>query len=115
MKRLIVRSLLSLLNSRWLNHSPCEYGFIGNVDAFSYSHLASEEKQRPGITVRTILEEADRFRSCPMGGRVTVLEADGTSHEATAWDLHELRVSLTPTFVRDQPHGATQSKEANKE
>lgn len=92
-----IKSLLAILNSRWLNQTPCEYGFIGNVDAFSYAHLASEEKQRPGITVKTILEETDRFKACPINTRgLTVMEADGTSHEATVWDLHELRESFAP-------------------
>jgi len=95
--KIIVRSLLWILNSRWINRSPCEYGFIGNVDAFTYSHLKSEEKQRPGITVAQILHEADMFRACPMRkDGVTVLEADGSSREAGVWDIHELRQSLTP-------------------
>jgi len=92
----IIRWLLASLNCRWLNHSPCEYGYVGNVDAFSYEHLRSEEQQRPGITVKTILEEADRFRSCPIGEGLTVLECDGTYHEATAWDIHELKLAMTP-------------------
>lgn len=96
MKDLIIKGLLATLNSRWLNQTPCLYGFIGNLDAFEYSHLISEESQEPGITVRQVLEMADRFRSCPMGNGVTVIEGDGTSHEATAMDLHELRVGLTP-------------------
>ena len=92
----LVRALLHVLNSRFLNGSPCQYGFIGNVDAFSYGNLASEEKQRPGIAVKTILEEADRFRSCPIGRGVTVLQENEPNREATVWDLHDLRQSLTP-------------------
>ncbi len=92
MKRGIIDILLKALNSRFLNPTPCHYGYIGNVDAFSYDNLASEEKQRPGISVKTILEEADRFRSCPLRkGSLTVLEPDGASRDATLWDLHELR------------------------
>ncbi len=96
MTRQFVRLLLTILNSRYLNNSPCRYGYIGNVDAFDYDHLASEEVQRPGITVKQIIEEADRFRSCPIGAGVTVIEADGTTREATTWDLHELNEALKP-------------------
>jgi len=96
-RKAIIGLLLKALNSQFLNSSPCRYGFIGNLDAFSYENLAAEEKQRPGITVRTILDEADRFRSCPLRNHgVTVLEADGTNRDATAWDVHELRQALTP-------------------
>lgn len=95
MTRFLRKVLLAALNSRFLNQTPCEYGFIGNVDAFSYSNLEFEDRQRPGITVRTILEEADRFRSCPLGKGLTVLESDGTSHEATVWDVHELHQAFT--------------------
>ncbi len=93
MKKTIIKAILKALNSRYLNNSPCEYGFIGNVDAFSYSSLASEESMRPGVTVKQVLEEADRFRSCPLGN-LMVIEADGTSHEADIWDLHELKQGL---------------------
>ncbi len=98
MRKIIVQALLKVLNSRFLNSSPCRYGFIGTVDAFSYENLASEVEQRPGVTVNTILFEADRFRSCPMrkDGGLTVLEADGTSREATAFDMRDLRNALTP-------------------
>ena len=98
MRKIVIQVLLKILNSHFLNQTPCRYGFIGNVDAFSYENLASEEEQRPGITVKTVLKEADRFRSCPIrnGGGLTVLESDGTSHEATAWDMHELRQGLGP-------------------
>ena len=93
MRKIIVRALLGALNSRFLNSSPCRYGFIGNVDAFSYENLASEDNQRPGITVRTILDDADRFRACPMrkDGGLTVMEADGTSREPTESDMRDLR------------------------
>ena len=90
MKRHVIRSLLAVLNSRWLNSSPCLYGFIGNIDAFSYENLRFEESQRPGITVRTILEEADRFRTCPIGNGLRVIMPEGY-READAWDLHDLR------------------------
>ena len=101
MRAFIIKVVLAVLNSRWLNHSPCRYGFIGNVDAFEYSHLASEESQRPGITVKTILDEADRFKACPINDKgLTVLEADGSQHEATVFDLRDLRESFAP---KDKP------------
>jgi hypothetical protein len=100
MKKRIAKALLRLLNCRWLNGSPCKYGFIGNVDAFSYENLKSELVQRPDLTVRTLLEQADRFRACLRAcredGGLVVLEPDGTHHDATVWDLHDLRQSLTP-------------------
>lgn len=57
MKSKLIKVLLCVLNSRFLNQSPCRYGYIGNVDAFSREHLAYEEMTRPGITVATILRE----------------------------------------------------------
>ena len=91
LKRFAVKLMLGILNSRWMNNSPCKYGFIGNVDAFDYSHLVSEEKQRPGITVKNIINEADRFRSCPLSPTgLTVIDGDET-REVTIWDLNDLR------------------------
>jgi hypothetical protein len=94
MKKRIIKILLRVLNSNWLNGTPCSYGFVGNVDNFSYENLASEEKQQPGITVKQVLETADRFKSCPIGKGLTVIEPDGSTREATAWDLHELQRSF---------------------
>jgi hypothetical protein len=108
MKRWIEQALLRVLNSRVINNTPCKYGFVGNIDAFSYEHLASEERSRPGITVKTILEEADRFKSCAASkDGVTVIEPDGTTHEATVWDMHELRLAFAPKEV-DKNDGANQ-------
>ena len=92
--RSIVRLLLAALNSRWLNPTPCEYGFIGNVEAFSLSNLESEEKQRPGITVKTIIAEARTFKSCALGKSGLLVIDGGEAREATVWDLHELRQSM---------------------
>jgi len=63
MRALIIRTCLAILNSGWVNGTPCKYGFIGNVDAFSYDHLRSEEEQRPGVTVKQIIGEAEAFRA----------------------------------------------------
>ena len=87
----IVRALLAVLNSRWLNATPCRYGFIGNVDAFDYDNLVSEDHQQPGITVREVLDQADRFRSCPTRKHgVTVIEDDGY-RDANFRDLADLK------------------------
>jgi hypothetical protein len=91
----IVRLLLAALNSRWLNPSPCRYGYIGNVDAFELDHLRSEESQRPGITVATIIREAETFSSCGLKNGLTVIE-DGVPRQATVWDLRDLERSLKP-------------------
>lgn len=96
-RTLCIKFLLRMLNSRLLNQSPCKYGYINNVDAYSYQHLVSEESQRPGITVKQIVEEADLFRCCPIGkDGLTVIEPDGSTREATVWDRHELNIALTP-------------------
>ena len=90
MKSIIIKTLLRILNTQWLNPTPCVYKFVGNIDAFEYSHLQSEESQRTGITVRQILDEADAFRSCPIRKTgLTVIE-DGTVRDADCWDIKEL-------------------------
>jgi hypothetical protein len=102
MRRIIIKALLRALNSRFLNDSPCEYGWINNVDAFSYQNCVSEDKQRPGITVREMLDTADRFKTCPINKNgLTVIEPDGSTHEATVWDRHELNLALTPKDTND--------------
>ena len=97
MTKRIVRLLLAVLNSRWLNHSPCKYGFIGNIDAFSLENLESEERMRPGITVATVLEEAARWRSCLMRKHCLTVMDGAETREATPGDIYELRRSLTPS------------------
>lgn len=97
MRGRIIKALLAVLNSRFLNKSPCEFGYINNVEAFSYRHLYYEDQQRPGITAKQILEESDRFKSCPINKNgLMVIEPDGSIHEATIWDRHELQIALTP-------------------
>lgn len=97
MRQRVIRLLLAILNSRWLNQSPCQYGYVNNLDAFSYENLRSEDKQQPGITVREILDSADMFKACPIGrhGDLMVIE-NGEVREGTMWDVHELRQALTP-------------------
>jgi len=94
MRSRIIDGLLWLLNSRWLNKSPCQYGYIGNLDAFSRESLESEDKMRPGVTVRTILDEATQFKSCRLLPGLSVIEGDEI-RAATLWDVHELRQALT--------------------
>lgn len=86
-----VKTLLAILNSRLLNQSPCEYGYINNIDAFSYSGLKSEVKMRPDVTVSTIIAEADAFRSCPIYESGLAVIEDGQTREGTIWDVHELQ------------------------
>ena len=64
-----------------------------DVDAFDIDNLRSEESQRPGITVKQIIEEAERFKSCPMrkDGGVTVIDGDEV-RDATELDINELRM-----------------------
>lgn len=111
MKRRIVKILLAALNSRWLNKSPCNYGFIGNVDAFSYANLRSEDNQQPGITVREVLATADAFRSCPIKAHgLTLIEADGSYRTAGPMDLHQLRVSITPQQPKSPESPSTEER-----
>ncbi len=94
MKKSVVCLLLWLLNSRWLNPSPCSYGFIGNVEAFSIEHLRCEESQRSGITVATIIREAEEFRACPIcASGFTVLE-NGVPRQGNVRDIEDLRRAL---------------------
>jgi hypothetical protein len=96
MKTMISHLLLRLLNTHWLNPSPCRYGYIGNVDAFDIENLRSEVKMRPDLTVAQLLAEAERFMACPIpeGGRLVTMEADGSTHESTPADIELLKRSL---------------------
>lgn len=63
MKPLIIRTCLAVLNSRWINGTPCKYAFVGNVDAFSYDNLKSEVAQNPSVTVAEVVRQAEAFRT----------------------------------------------------
>jgi hypothetical protein len=79
MKMLIVRFLLSLLNTEFLNSTPCRYDFVGNVDNFSRSDIESTLRVEPDMTLRRYLDIADRFKACPISRvGVTAIEPDGT-------------------------------------
>jgi hypothetical protein len=105
MKKRVVRFLLAVLNSRWLNQTPCEYGFINNVEAFSYANLRSELISRPDLKVSQVLAEADAFKSCPLKTNgLTVIE-DGIAREGTIWDVHQLRQELAAGGASSQETG----------
>lgn len=55
--------LLKLLN---LIHTstPCSYGLINNVDAYSKEYLYSTLHQEPEITLRETLEITERMCEC---------------------------------------------------
>lgn len=94
MKTKLVALLLRLLNSQWLNASPCQYGYIGNVDAFDIQHLRYEVQARPDLTVAQLIKEAEAFKCCPLRpSGLTVIE-DGVARDGTIWDIHQLRQEL---------------------
>ena len=99
MKSKVTQVLLWMLNLQWLNATPCKYAFVGNLDNFSEDHLRSEIKERPEMTIKTLLEEAELFRSCPLrsGGEFgfSVIEG-GEIRDATMWDAHDLRTGFAP-------------------
>lgn len=101
LRNLIIRFLLGILNSRFLNGTPCKFAFIGNVDAFSIENLRSEVSQRPDVTVAQILKESQVFSACPLGpSGFTVIEG-GVAREGTLWDIHELRMALGDRLSKD--------------
>ncbi len=65
-KAVIIKLLLAMLNSRFLNATPCNYAFVNNLEAFSYENCLYEICANPNITVREMLDSADRFKSCPI-------------------------------------------------
>jgi hypothetical protein len=99
-RRIIINLLLRILNHHWINRTPCEYGHINGLGAMSYDALVSEDSQSPGITVRQVIEGIDRFMSCPMRTGLTVIDGD-EEREATCWDIHDLRQSLTPNSIQE--------------
>lgn len=95
MRTRIIDTLLAILNSRWINATPCSYGHVNGLDAMSYEALASEDRQQPGITVREVLVTIDRFKSCSTRSGLTVIDGEDV-REATAWDVHELNQAFQP-------------------
>lgn len=79
MKVLIVRILLRLLNTQFLNPTPCRYDFVGNVDNFSREDIAGTLKGDPEMSLRRYLDMADQFKACPSSRvGVSVIEEDGS-------------------------------------
>jgi hypothetical protein len=71
--------LLRLLNTSWLNPTPCRYDFVGNVDNFSRSDIESTLSVDPNISLRHYLDIANQFKACPTSRiGVTVIEEDGS-------------------------------------
>lgn len=63
MKENLIKLLLLMLNSNWLNGTPAKYEFVGNITAFSRSYLESSVRQEPHILVRDLLNYSPT--SCP--------------------------------------------------
>ncbi len=61
MRKILIKFLLAILNSSWLNGTPCKYEFVGNVGAFSLSYLKSSVEQNPHLLVRELIME----KNCP--------------------------------------------------
>lgn len=80
MKSKLVRLLLHILNSSWLNHSPCQYKYVGNINAFDRSFLESEVKMNPDLS-----------ETCPhYSDGIAALE-DGKWRKGDIWDVKELK------------------------
>jgi hypothetical protein len=78
-RKAVVRALLAILNSEWLNPTPCKYEFVGNVDAFSREDIEATLRHEPEMSLRAYLDLADRFKACPVSRvGVSVIEADGS-------------------------------------
>jgi hypothetical protein len=93
---MLIKILLSILNSRFVNKSPCKYGYINGLDAFSYDDLRCIVKQDESITVKQYLKDADSFKSCKLDdNNLKVLEGDKIRN-ADIWDIGALRRALTP-------------------
>ena len=63
MKNLLVRIFLRLLNTNFLNSTPCRYDFVGNVDNFSRQDIESTLKVEPDMTLRHYLENRGPLQS----------------------------------------------------
>ena len=87
MKTAVISILLRLLNSSWLNDTPCKYDFVGNIDNFSREDIESTLRQAPGMTLREYLEIANRFKFCPISRTgITAIEPDGSYTQNVRFD-----------------------------
>jgi hypothetical protein len=81
-RKIAIRVLLAILNSRWLNQTPCRYDFVGNVDNFSREDIESTLRMDPEMSLAYYLELANRFKACPISRvGVTAIEPDGSYTE----------------------------------
>jgi hypothetical protein len=88
MKKLIRKAFLKALNSRFLNNTPCEYGFINGLEAVSYRELKNEVIQNPHILVRDLIRSIDQFKSCPLYPHV---HENGTTRPIDNVDIEDLK------------------------
>jgi hypothetical protein len=93
-KTLLTRLLLAALNTRWLNPTPCRYGFLGNADAFDLESLRERARARPELTLREFIAEAESFAAHPLTPILAVVENGGEMSKADAWDYHDLRLTV---------------------
>ena len=93
-KKLLTRLLLAALNHRWLNPTPCRYGFIGESDAFDLESLRSDARSRPELTLREFIAEAERFAAHPLTPTLAVRKTHGSVRKADVWDYHDLRLTV---------------------
>jgi hypothetical protein len=79
LRAILVKVLLRLLNTHFLNPTPCRYDFVGNLDNFSRSDMEGTLAAEPDISLRRYLESADRFKACPISKvGISVVEGDGS-------------------------------------
>lgn len=82
MKKVIVKILLWILNSSFLNPTPCSYAFVGNIDNFSRDDIESNLQMEPEMSLRGYLDIADRFKASPISRiGITAIESDGSYTE----------------------------------
>ena len=78
MKKIIIKMLLSILNSSFLNGTPCKYEFVGNKKSFTRSFLEASSD----LTVRQFLADQDQWEKCGATGcTVHIGGADGVCYK----------------------------------
>lgn len=83
MKRHIIRILLRILNSPWLNSTPGRYVLANGIEAFTLNDLRAEVAQKPSVTVDEVVRMAETWGACPVRNNgLSVLEG-GMWREAT--------------------------------
>lgn len=94
-KKSFTKVLLRMLNSRWLNGSPCEYGFINNLDCFSTEFLKGYLKYEPDLSLKDVLGRATLSKGCWQKSTdgLKVIEG-GEVRDADSYDVLELKRAL---------------------